>query len=96
MKGGFYIKMVKSKIISVSAPEELITFCINHELSPSELFQCAALQQKQIWDRAHTDTEKLLKIISDFEKRVNSHWDYLHEKGLEADYNKYIEKNGYN
>lgn len=90
--------MGKSKIISISAPEDLINFCVDHSISPSELFQISAKQQQAVWDATHTETSKLQKAIQQLQKLNESHWDFLHEKGLEKDYNQFFQEhnNGIN
>lgn len=95
MKGGNCIKMAKTKIISVSAPEDLITFCVEHSISCSEIFQQAVKEQREVWIKAHMETAKLFQAKQDLERMNQSHWDFLHEKGLELEYNKWRQEHGY-
>lgn len=88
--------MGKSKVISISAPADLIEFCIEHELSPSELFQHSALQQKTLWDRAHMDSEKLQKVIQLLQAQCEQLWEFLHYKGLETEFNLFRQEHGIN
>lgn len=78
----------KTVLFSVSCPKQLAEFIETSKLSPSELFQTAIIQKKEVWDTFNSDKEIIQKKLKEEIERTTFLESYINEKGLE---NEWIE-----
>lgn len=75
-----------TQIMSVSCPKVLVEFLEEAELSPSELFQDAIIEKKQLWDNLNKEKLKLIGNIERLQALVQSYISFLELKNLNNEY----------
>jgi len=75
-----------TQIMSVSVPKVLVEFIEEADLSPSEIFQEAILEKKQLWDNLKQEKLKLLSNIERLQNLVQEYVSFLETKEINAEF----------